>query len=77
MRETERCLVQNGNHPFFEETVIYVWFQQIANSVDALFVEFFSRQVEASNKSGCQAFDEVLLHSSSCGDDTIDHVVPH
>lgn len=62
-------LRQNRHHPVLKLAVIAIGNDQIADAIHALFAQRCAGKCEGAEKSGCEAFDQVLFDAAGGGDD--------
>lgn len=67
--------VEDGDDPVFEEAVVCVWDDKVADAVHALFPEVGTVGGEAAEVGGAEAFDDIFFDAARCGDDGGDVVV--
>ena len=61
--------VQDRDYPVFEEAVVVVWDDEVADAVEALGAEGGARGGEGADVGVCEAFDEVFFDAAGGGDD--------
>jgi len=60
--------VEDGHHPVLKGTVVAVGHHQVADAIHPFGPQPCSRRRKRPHVRGCQAFDQVLLHTAGCRD---------
>lgn len=68
-------LLEDRHHPVLELAVVIIGDQEVASAVDSLGAQVAALELEVSHKGGRQALDEVLLNTTSCGDEAVHEAV--
>lgn len=68
-------LIEDGVNPVLEFAVVVIGDNKVSNAIEATFSELGSVKGEACNPGISEAFNKVLLDTSSGGDNGIDHFV--
>lgn len=61
--------VEDGDDPVFEEAVVGVWDDEVADAVHAFLAQVGAVGGEAAEVGGAETFDEVFFDAAGRGDD--------